>query len=602
MLRISRTATSRGLWARLTRRGPNGERGAFLVLASVFSIVALGATALAVDLGEEVYTKRHLQEAVDNAALDAVRAVGDKYGQGSGLTPAQYAVQLAQRALKANGFDTANTTVVTAYSVVLGHYDPHTHGFTANGTPNDAVQVAATISRPNRFLPGSNSLTATSVASLPGSPGGCTDPICPPCTGACDHESWGEAGIAVGSYLARVNTSAGLLNSILGGFVHGNVTLVGYTGLAAGSVTLGELRTEFAAGTVDGLLTSSITYKNLLLMTASALQKQNTAASLSARTDVLSLAAVTDTTLPALPPLTLGSFIKIDPGAESSAAGAVLNVGQLVSMAAEVANGQNAVSATLSAASLGGLGSLLNAGGNTLSLKVIEPPQIAYGAARQSGSPLQWETRAKTAQIRAQLHLRPLSTVSVLGVPSILDLPVYLEAASAQASLTGITCATPKDNSTVKIHTDSQAVNAYVGTVADLSNPVVTDATILNVIGVVKVTGSAHVTLASAASSPDLSFHPGPFDPSVTQSVGGTSLGLGVLLKNKPVTLTPITLGVPLVLLGGLVGSVTAVVNPILAALDAGLSDPVFASLGVSLGGGDSWTWALDCTSRAVVK
>jgi uncharacterized membrane protein len=553
------------------------------VLASLASIVAIGATALAVDLGEEVYTKRHLQEAVDNAALDAVRAVGDKYGQGSGLTPAQYALQLAQRALKANAIDTADTTLVTSYSVVLGHYDSQTHGFTANGTPNDAVQVSATISRPNRFLPGSNLLTATSVASLPGSPG-------PPL--------WGEAGIAVGSYLARVNSSAGLLNSILGGFVHGNVTLVGYTGLAAGSVTLGELRTEFAAGTVNGLLNTSVTYKNVLLMTASALQKKGDAASLTARTDILNLAAVTDASLT----LKLGDLIKIDPGAESSAAGAVLNVGQLVTMAAEVANGQNAVSATLSAASLGGLGSLLNAGGNTLSLKVIEPPQIAYGPARQSGSPLQWETRAKTAQVRAQLHLRPLSTVSVLGVPSILDLPVYLEAASAQASLTGITCATPKNNSTVTVHTDSQAVNAYIGTVADLSNPVVTDATILNVLGVAKVTGSAHVTLASAASSPDLSFHPGPFDPSATKSVGGTSLGLGVLLKNKPVNLTLTTLGVPLILLGGVVSAVAALVNPILAALDTGLSDPVFASLGVSLGGGDSWTWALDCTSRMLVR
>jgi len=35
-----------------------------------------------------------------------------------------------------------------------------------------------------------------------------------------------------------------------------------------------------------------------------------------------------------------------------------------------------------------------------------------------------------------------------------------------------------------------------------------------------------------------------------------------------------------------------------IAACD-GLSDPVFASLSVSLGGGDVTVWALDCNSRA---
>jgi uncharacterized membrane protein len=264
-------------------------------------------------------------------------------------------------------------------------------------------------------------------------------------------------------------------------------------------------------------------------------------------------------------------------------------------MAAEVAIGQNALSVTLSTASLGGLGSLLSPGGNTLSLKVIEQPQIAYGPARQSGSPLQWETRARTAQIRAQLHLRPLGTV--LG--GILDLPVYLEAAAAQAYLTGIDCQDPKNDSTVTVHTDTQAVNAYVGTVSDLSNPVVTDATILNVLGVAKVTGSAQVTVGSPAS--DLTFHPGPFDWTNTKTAGGTSLGVGVLLKNKPVNLTLVPLGIPLGL-GTVVSSVAALINPVLAALDNGLSDPVFASLGISLGGGDVTVWDLNCNSRVLVK
>src|SRR5437899_1676282 len=85
-----------GLWERLTRRGPDGERGAILVLASVATVVALAGTALAVDLGKMVATKRTLQSVVDTASLDAVQALGNKKGLANGLSTAQYVDKLAR--------------------------------------------------------------------------------------------------------------------------------------------------------------------------------------------------------------------------------------------------------------------------------------------------------------------------------------------------------------------------------------------------------------------------------------------------------------------------------------------------------------------------
>lgn len=547
------------------------ERGAMLVFASISMAVVVGSTALAVDLGSAVTTNRSLQAAVDLAALDAVRAVGDRHGQGGGLSTQQFAEKLAKESLARNEFDPDNATLGNSYTVVLGEFDPTTRAFTpsADPTAQNAVKVTANTTRDWTFMPGDKAYSAFGIAALAE-----------------------EAGIAVGSFLARVDGSTGLLNSVLGGFLGGNLTLVGYTGLAAGSVSLGSLKTELAVGTVDELLDTNITVGDLLTAMASALAKQGDAASLAARSDVLTLASTVNSSLQ----LKLGDLIKVAQGSEKAALATKLNVFQLITMAAQVANGQNAISLTLSTASLGGLGSLLNPGGNTLSLKVIEPPQIAIGPARQDADG-KWVTEAKTAQVRLQVNLRPLGTV--LG--GVLNLPIYVEAASAKASLRGIDCGNPIDDSTVTVHTDTQAVRARVATVNNISaaTPTVSTAVILNIVGLVRVEGSADINLASAASDPDLQFN-GPFDWSNTQTVGSSSLALGALIKSQPLALNLIALGLPLGL-GSVLSDTLAILNPILDVVDDGLLDPLLANLGVSLGGGDVTAWHLDCDSRALV-
>ncbi len=546
------------------RRRSHDESGAVLVFVAIAMVVMIGSTALAVDIGQLTNNNRSLQAVADVIALDAARAMnGETVSQLSAPTGA--VTVAAQASASRNNFPYATLTVDLG-TATGGNFVRQDPAVTPNAVPTAArVTAAATVNF--AFAHGSRTTNRSATAV-----------------------QQSITGISVGSFLARVSTSTGLLNSVLGGFLGANLTLVGYTGIAAGSVNLGELQAQLGIDTVDALLTTNVSVKNFLNATAAALLVRNDSTSLTARTGVLSLASATNASLT----FKLGDLISIPQGAGSAAAAADINVLQLIEMAAQVANGTNALSVTLSPSSLGGLGGLLNAGGNALSLKVIEAPKIVIGPAAQDAGG-NWVTTVHTAQVRLMIHLRPLGTV--LG--GLLDLPIYIEAASATASVRGITCATPADNSTVNVHTDTQALRVRVGAINDINaaNPILTDATILNVLGLARVTARADAGLASSSS--DLVFH-GPFDWSNTQTVGSSSLGLGSLIQSDPLVLNLHVLGLGLGL-GGVLSSVLALLNPILSVVDNGLLDPLLSGLGISLGGGDITNFMLNCNGLKLV-
>ena len=548
------------------------ERGAVLVVVSIAMVVMIGATALAVDIGQLTNRNRTLQASADVIALDAARVVNG-YQTAAALSGASGPVTLAAQASA-----TRNNMPFSGLTVELGTTSGST--FTTIATPvlDGAIQTVTSTSVPTAVR-----ITTKATTDFAFAPGGQST------NRKAVAKQSGVAGISVGSFLARVDTSAGLLNSVLGGFIGGNLTLVGYTGIAAGSVNLGQLKTQLGIGTVDQLLSTTVSYKNFLNATAAALNAKGDPASLNARAGVVALAAAADTNKT----LKLGDLIKVATGTGTEAADADLNVLQLATMAAQVANGSNAVSATLSPSSLGGLAGLLNGTGNSVTLKVIEPPQIAIGPPGQDGSG-NWLTTAHTAQVRLSINLRPLGTVA----GGVLNLPIYVEAASADASLRSISCAAPVDNSTVGVHTDAAAVRARIGTINDINaaSPTVSAATILNAL-LVRVTGRADAPVAGSAS--DLTFH-GPFDWDNTQTVGSTTLGLGGLLKSD-LDLDLQLLGLPLGL-GDVLGNVLGLLNPILSVVDNGLIDPLLSGLGVSLGGGDVTNFSLACDALKLVS
>lgn len=272
-----------------------------------------------------------------------------------------------------------------------------------------------------------------------------------------------------------------------------------------------------------------------------------------------------------------------------------MNVLQLVQMAAQVADTDHFVSVTLPVVIPG----VTN---TTLDLALVEAPRIAVGPARQDGSG-EWVTRATTAQVRARLRLQLLEELEVLGVTGPVALPLYLEGGGSTAALTAIRCTEPEDASEVDVHTDGQAVRAGVGVVStvdlqDATSEVdLTEGLISEVPLVVRVTGLADVTVAHSAS--DLTFT-GPFDWDNTQTAGSTSLGLSSpLWGDLDLTVTTLTLGVDAL---AVEADTRAILAPVFDALDAELLDPLLSGLGMSLGGGDTTVWNLECSARRLVR
>ncbi|HEV3400876.1 MAG TPA: hypothetical protein VG078_03560, partial [Acidimicrobiales bacterium] len=451
---------------------------------------------------------------------------------------------LAQRQPRAeasavrNGFPTG-----PGYSVVaeLGKL---TGGTFALDPAGDAVRVTVTSPFKNAFLPGSRSVSANAVAKV--------------------RE---DAGFSIGSSLARVNgtVNAPLLNRILEpliGASSGTLTLdaVSYQGLSAGSVKLGDIAAAMGFGTVNELLTTNVKLQDLIRATATVLNNNG---------DVLAVKVnqIADSTNNSQT-LTLGDMIKVTQGAEGSAAGAMVNVLQLITGSAQVANKESLLTATnINNVPVAGVGTL----GTTMNLKVIEPPQIYIGPVGGS---------VTTSQV--EVTFRPILDVPLTGLlggvlKATGEMPVKVVSGEAVGTMADIVCSGPGQGITVGVDTSSAATS--VGTNVTLR--VISTGLLA---GTVNVQGNA---TGADAPPTSLSFAwPGEFSPPAaskttpgspvnmhmtTTTTGNVTLNVGGLL---PVTVSAATVA-------------QAVLNasvPILDQLKIRALGQEFASLGIALG------------------
>lgn len=532
------------------------QTGAISAIAAFTLGLALTLAALSVDLGHLFWAKRDLQKAVDLASLSAV-------------TDLSAATTTAQQIATANGFD-PNASGHTL-GVTTGIYDEDKRTFSAGGAADaqNAVQVTATESVAYFFLPGAYTVQATAMATR--------EPI---------------AGFSLGSFLARINTTdPNLLNGTLGGLLGGhlNLTLAGYEGLAAANVSLLGLSAGLGLGTVNKLLAANVTLGQLLDGAISALNAQGNSS--AALTLGMLKAAVSAT----LPPIAVGDLLKVEAGNPESAADAQVNVLQLITLAAQIANVNSGN--LIKVPSLGvTIPPILGIVGATTSLAMtmIEKPSIAIGPAKQDSSG-NWVTRAHSGQLRVRLNVA--LTVNLAGLVGLnVNLPIYIEGGSADAALTGIQCKVPKEDSVVTIQTQPQLLAAYIGTVSDgamsnRSSPVTvapaTIATVKVLVLEIPVTAQASVNLQNPGQT--LNFN-GPFDYNNTQTVAGSGLGLGGLLNSH---LTLSASGDSLLsLISGLLGSV----------LDGLILNPLLSLLGIELGGGDVTAFYLNCGTARLVQ
>ena len=365
--------------------------------------------------------------------------------------------------------------------------------------------------------------------------------------------------VAVGTGLLAINSSQAAANdTLLSGLLGGSVTLsvASYQGLADANVRLFDFLDAVAAiagtaaGDYEATLDATVTYADVLgaLRTA-----------VAANPDLAAIAAAVNAALTDLESqagggttFTLRDILTIDGNDSVKAAGAALNVLAAVRASAEAVN-SGAGSATPMSLSIAG-------GAVTLRFAVVEPMQ--FSAVGGEG------ISAQSSQIRIYAEINPTAVLSVLGQPVALQFPLYIEAASGQATVTSIACAGP-DATSAQVGVTAQSGPASVST-ADVdttslyqSTPLATQpAQVADVAGLVNVTASG--TEAITGAPQNLTFA-APFDSTNTQRVPLTDpldTVMASALANTSFTVT--ALGVPFPS-----SVVTSQLGPILSAVAA---------------------------------
>lgn len=384
-------------------------RGAVSVMTATFIATVGLAVLVSIDIGNLFYQQRALQRSADLAAMAAVQRLD--------LPTA------AQQAVVQNGLTVDGTNVTLA--VVPGVWDASAGTaptyFTAQAAVDgntNAAQVTITQNVPYFFMVGQRRLQATAIAK--------NTPI---------------VSFSLGSGLASVNS--GLLNQVLG-MLLGNsnplsLDLVSYQGLANTNVRVADLMVALGVSTVQQLLATQVSLSQFVTAVVSA-GAQNGLAGVSVSNALAPNALVVG-------PLLHDTLINVGDssgtpgvlqflstvGNDQSALNAQLNVLDLLSTAAQIANATNGV--TLST----GL-NLPGLIGATLNLKIIQPPVLAFGPPGKDASG-NWRTKASTGQVQLGLNL----SASVLGLATI-SVPIGVTVAGANAHVVDANCPVPRTN------------------------------------------------------------------------------------------------------------------------------------------------------------
>jgi len=531
----------------MLRTGRPSERGSILILSTVGIVVAVIAAALGIDLGFLAHEARIDQKVADLAALDSVRALP--------LDPTSAAQLSATR----NGFPYGSA----GYSLDV-KWGPTKTGpwssLPADLAAANAVQVSAKSPHTNffPFVSDGQSKTRKAVAAT-------SD----------------KAQFSVGSKLATLNpTDNTVLNrtltAILGTTPTINLTVLGYQGLAGGSVSLADLvAADPGLGTPDSLLTGTFTVRRLAQATLTALNNKaaggDTAAA-AAATPLGTFASTINSTLM----VRLGDILNIEQPADpaSVAASTQFNVFDLITGAGEAGmfDGTNAVTIPNLTLGIAGLVS------ETMKLTVIEPPKIsAFGPSLYNTTTGTWATTASTAQVKLELTSHIIvGTCDLLSTCVDLTMPLKVSAAKATGSLTAIRCPT---GSTTR-QADVEVVTAGANATADnVLTAKLLGVDLLPPLSLV----STNVAVAGGTTAPPLTFTGPPF-PTPIQSTSATGAGLATATQSQ------------LTLLGFIpVGPVLSLLSPVTSAIDTQILAPVFNALGLSVGGADVQTLRIEC-------
>jgi uncharacterized membrane protein len=384
--------------------GPARQHGAIGLMAALTLGLALVCMVLVVDSGRLYMEQRRLQRVVDVAALEAVSRSGDCL---TGLSAAAYATASAAR----NGFTVAADTTLT---VTCGTVQPganNLRAFTMDASKKAAISIVATRVVPTSvaaalyalFQPGRVSPTTRLHATAVG-----TSAILPPL-----------AQLTIGTTALTVDASkSAALNALWGGLLGGslNLSVGGWQGLVDTNISLLGYLNQLAldlhvdAGNYTQVLSQSIQVNQLLDTAITVLTKGGTTTSVAV-SGLVGLKAIVGNTS-----VVLGQLLQLQTGATSAALNANLQVFQLLEAVVQLANSQNALTATVPLSIPG----LVN---GSVKVKVIQPPQLsAVGNPALAKADPMGANRiyVKTAQVRTLISLNLPLLSGVAGLASAI--------------------------------------------------------------------------------------------------------------------------------------------------------------------------------------
>jgi uncharacterized membrane protein len=529
------------------------ERGAVAVFtALLISTVLVGATSFTVDIGFQRMARRDMQAVADLVAMDMARKLD---GSTSAALKSNAAWKSAVEAslarqgktlgaaltyVNCSEADVASPTAVlstTGICAFPGHLDGATGTFSAGTGAATHVKVMTRTSV-DYFLPvfaDSGSTGRSAIAA-----------------------SQKTACFRLGSFAARINTYSSVLGPLLNKAFGVNLSVLSYQGLARGNVSLLELATQLGVGSVDALATTDVSLGSLMNATAAILTKKagdpDAAASLTVLQQLNAATGLSTT-------VNLGKLFSLT-DSSTAAKQATVNVLDVISGAAFVANGSNALAIPLTI-SLPGMTNV------TANVKVIEPPRMACGAVGKA--------RAHTAQIQVDVTGKHTTTLLAL-VTTTVDVTMSLKVAWAEGLLTDAVCGAGTTASPygIDVLTTSGLATLNLGLAAKTI-------TLLGLLPDVNAAVSVAVTASGGSQTAQVRVPPKDFNTPV--ETGSGSIGLA----GKGST-TSITSDVPLL---GQTGSAVVnyatntVLGPVVTALDAQVLTPITEAFGVNVSGAD---------------
>ena len=551
------------------------NRGAVAIISAIALTALLGIVSLTTDLGYVFLSKRRLQAATDSAAMAAAQ------------NPSQ-ANAIATQVLTDNGFPNAHILSLTTGFYVPNPSWPISQRYTVGSAPVNAVALTTSVVTPLNFARVISSLQSLS-----------------PSVNSTAYQQ-NEAGLSAGSGLASLN--GGLINSILGTMLGTNLSLTAnsYQGLADTNISALSFidalaaQLNLTAGTYSQVLASTVSVQSLLQAEVSVLSQQGqlTSDQLNALNGLESLIAEINGS----PSISLASLFDLGAWSNApiasvtapSALAATLNLFQLNTFAAQLANGQNFVNAS-NALNIPGIATV------SVGLTDIEPPQGTYYAMGPVG------LSVHTSQVRLLLTANLLSTLSYGTGSAPVQLKVYTEMASGTATTTGIACGSnPNVDTTVSVSAQSGVANLYVGNVTpnamtNFTSPVtVSSSPIVNVLGLVTINGTAQVPVQGNTAA--LTFTEPQIQAGTVQTVSSTNMlsNLGNGLSSN-LQLSGNVLGIPVTPAAPTVQALNLLLQPVFQSLD-GIIDQVLGTLGVRVGYLDVTVTGVRCGVPTLVR